>query len=306
MTRRPERALGLLFGSALDLLIADPRRAHPVAAFGGAVAAAERRSWADERARGALFTLAFAGGVAVLGVLVERAGRGVAVALSTWAVLGGTTLAREGSAMGDLLGRDDVVAARARVGHLCGRDPEGLDRDGLTRATVESVAENTSDAVVAPLLWGAVAGVPGLLTYRAVNTLDAMIGHRDDRYARFGWTAARLDDVANYVPARVTCLLTALLAPLVGGSTPRALRAVRRDASAHPSPNAGPVEAAFAGALGVRLGGTNVYGGRAEVRGVLGDGHPPTVDDIDRAVRLSRLVGVAALAIAVAVSWRRR
>ena len=128
--------------------------------------------------------------------------------------------------------------------------PAELGPDEIARATVESVAENTSDAVVAPLLWGAVAGVPGLLGYRAVNTLDAMIGHRSPRYERFGWAAARLDDLANWVPARVAGLAAAVAAPLVGGSPAVALRAVRRDAGQHPSPNAGVVEAAFAGALG--------------------------------------------------------
>ena len=126
------------------------------------------------------------------------------------------------------------------------------------RATVESVAENTSDAVVAPLLWGAVAGVPGLLGYRAVNTLDAMVGHLSARYARFGWASARADDVANAVPARVAALLAAAAAPVVGGEPRGALSAWRRDAHRHPSPNAGPVEAAFAGALGRRLGGSRL------------------------------------------------
>ncbi len=180
----------------------------------------------------------------------------------------------------------------------------------LARATVESVAENTCDAAVAPLLWGAVFGLPGLLGYRAVNTLDAMVGHRDVHYAKFGWAAARLDDVANLVPARLTALLAVALAPAAGGNGRQALRALRRDGGAHPSPNAGRCEAAFAGALGVRLGGTNVYQGRAEQRGTLGDGPSPTPADIDRAVRLSRLVITAATALAAAIahvtSGRRR
>ena len=150
-----------------------------------------------------------------------------------------------------LLARDDLAGARRRLSHLAGRDPDGLGPDELARATVESVAENTSDAVVAPLLWGAVAGVPGLLGYRAVNTLDAMVGHRSPRYARFGWAAARLDDAGEpgAGPGRRgpgdRCA-----APAVGGRPAAAVRAWRRDAGRHPSPNAGPVEAAFAGALG--------------------------------------------------------
>ncbi len=168
---------------------------------------------------------------------------------------------------------------------------------------MESVAENTCDAVVAPLLWGAAAGVGGLLGYRAVNTLDAMVGHHTMRYERFGWAAARLDDVANLVPARLTAALAVALAPAVGGSRRRALRTVRRDGAAHPSPNAGRCEAAFAGALGVSLGGTNVYQGLAERRGTLGDGPPPGPADIDRAIRLSRLITAAAAVLAAAVAY---
>ena len=183
---------------------------------------------------------------------------------------------------------------------LCGRDPAELDATGLARAVVESVAENTSDAVVAPLLWGAVAGIPGLVAYRAVNTLDAMVGHRSARYLRFGWASARLDDVANWIPARVTAALTAACAPLVTRASPVAvLGVVRRDGGRHPSPNAGRCEAAFAAALGVRLGGTNVYGGVTETRPDLGGGRVPEPEDIHRAITLSRAVTVSATALAV-------
>jgi len=129
-----------------------------------------------------------------------------------------------------------------------------------------------------------------------------MVGHKTRHYAKFGWAAARLDDVANLVPARVTALLTVALAPLAGGSGRGAMRAVHRDGGAHPSPNAGRCEAAFAGALGVRLGGTNVYHGQAERRGTLGDGPPPAPADIDRAIRLSRLVIIAATALAALIA----
>jgi adenosylcobinamide-phosphate synthase len=170
--------------------------------------------------------------------------------------------------------------------------------DELARATVESVAENTSDAVVAPLVWGLVGGVPGLLAYRAANTLDAMVGYRNPRYEEFGWAAARLDDVLNWVPARVTGMFAVAGA---GRRAPEALRVFRRDGGRHPSPNAGRCEAAFAGALGVRLGGVNAYGGRVERRDELGDGRSPEVRDVRRAVRLSAVVTLlAALAIGVA------
>ncbi|WP_188191887.1 cobalamin biosynthesis protein [Nonomuraea sp. SYSU D8015] len=295
--------LGLALGVALDRLIGDPRSAaHPVAVFGRAAARLEKALYGDHKARGVVHVAVCVGGAAALGMAAQRVSnpvaRTAATALATWAVLGGTTLEREGVHMADALERDDLERARGRLPHLCGRDPSALEAPELARATVESLAENTSDAVVAPLFWGAVAGIPGLLAYRAVNTLDAMIGHRSPRYRRFGWAAARLDDVANYVPARVTGLLTVLAGPDRRG----AMRVLRRDGHRHPSPNAGRCEAAFAGALGVTLGGTNVYGGRTEHRPTMGDGPKPGVGDIRRAVRLTRAVSLAAAGAAVLAS----
>ncbi|SEN62334.1 cobalamin biosynthesis protein [Nonomuraea pusilla] len=294
--------LGLALGVALDRLIGDPRTAHPVALFGGGAARLESVLYADARPNGVAHVALCVGGAAALGVLASRPRNPVArtalTAAATWAVLGGTTLAREGAFMADALERGDVAAARARLPHLCGRDPSALGPQELARATVESLAENTSDAVVAPLFWGAVAGVPGLLAYRAVNTLDAMVGHRSPRYERFGWAAARLDDVANYVPARLTAAFTVLAGPDRRG----ALAMWRRDGHRHPSPNAGRCEASFAGALGVTLGGTNVYGGRTEHRPTMGVGPKPDVGDIRRAVRLTRLVGLAAAGAALAAT----
>jgi adenosylcobinamide-phosphate synthase len=304
MRSRSGLAPGLLLGAALDAAVADPSRGHPVALFGAAAAGAERRLWAATRLRGAVFTAACTIPAGALGWGAQRlAGRAappraLLTALATWTVLGGAGLAAEASALAAALEAGDLAAARRRLPSLCGRDPAGLAAAELARATVESVAENTCDAVVAPLLWGAAAGLPGLLGYRAVNTLDAMVGHRSERYARFGWASARLDDAANLLPARVTALLAVALAPAVGGSPRRALRTLRRDGAAHPSPNAGRCEAAFAGALGVRLGGTNVYAGHSERRGLLGDGGAPGPADIRRAVRLSRLVGVSATLLA--------
>ncbi|MDR8413655.1 cobalamin biosynthesis protein [Nonomuraea sp. 3-1Str] len=294
---------GVAAGVVVDALVGDPRAGHPVALFGRAAAALERRLYGDARVNGVAHVAVCVGGAVALGVAAERvshpAARAVLTAAATWAVLGGTTLAREGELMADALEDGDLQRARERLPHLCGRDPSELEAPELARATVESLAENTSDAVVAPLFWGAVAGVPGLLAYRVVNTLDAMVGHRSPRYERFGWAAARLDDVANYVPARITGLLTVLAAPAPG----RALAVLLRDGHRHPSPNAGRCEAAFAGALGVTLGGANVYGGRTEHRPTMGDGRKPAVGDVRRAVRLARSVGVAASALTlVAVS----
>ena len=298
-------AAGLALGAALDQLLGDPRRGHPVAAFGRLAAALERRTYADHRAAGVLHVGALVGGAAALGVALDRGSRGrpalrlLVTAATTWTVLGGRSLQREAQTLARQLAADDLAAARRQIRNLVGRDPSRLGADELARACVESVAENTSDAVVAPLVWGAVAGLPGLLAYRAANTLDAMVGHRSARYLRFGWAAARLDDVANLVPARVSGLLSVGLAPLVGGRPADAWRAWRRDAAQHPSPNAGVVEASFAGALGVRLGGTNVYGGVAEDRGTLGGGRPVEVPDIARAARLSLLVSATSAGLAL-------
>lgn len=301
----PALATGLAAGVALDVLLGDPRTGHPVAAFGRLATGLERRCWADSRPVGLAYATTLVAGCVGLGVAAQRVHPGLAVAVSTWAVLGGTTLRREAGAMHRLLEAGDLVPARDRVTHLCGRDPDRLDGAGLARATVESVAENTSDAVVAPLFWGASFGAPGLLGYRAVNTLDAMIGHRSPRYARFGWAAARADDVANLAPARLTAALTVLLAPVVSGRGRDARRVWRRDGHQHPSPNAGPVEAAFAGALSRTLGGPLAYAGRTEDRPRLGDGPAPAVEDIVRAARLARAVSLAAAGLAVVVAAAR-
>jgi adenosylcobinamide-phosphate synthase len=295
----------VLLGYLADVALADPRAGHPVAGFGAAAASLERVTYRDNRPAGVVHVAVLVGAVSMIGAALQLQGRRfgsygsvIATALATWVALGGTSLARVGSTMAELLGRNDLEGARRLLPSLCGRDPATLDAAGLIRATVESVAENTSDAQVAPLLWAAAGGVPALLGYRAVNTLDAMVGHRSPHYARFGWAAAKSDDVANYLAARVTAALTVLCAPVVGGSPLGAVAAWRRDAGRHPSPNAGVVEAAFAGALGVRLGGPTQYQYELQIRPALGDGPPPTVADVDRAVRLSRAVQAAALVVA--------
>ncbi|MCE7082231.1 cobalamin biosynthesis protein [Streptomyces sp. ST2-7A] len=290
----------MLLGYLADRWFGDPRRGHPVAGFGRAAGALEHLLWRDHRAVGAAFTTLAVVGTAVPAALAERrlgpVGRAAATAAAAWAVLGGASLGREALRVGAALEAGDLARARESLPRLCGRDPNALDADGIARAVVESVAENTSDAVVGALVWGAVAGVPGLVGFRAVNTLDAMVGHRSRRYARFGWASARLDDLVGLPGARLTALLAVVLGPDPGG----ALRARRVDGGRHPSPNAGPVEAAFAGALGLRLGGTLSYDGRVEHRPVLNAaGRAPEAGDIARTVRLSRRVGAAALAVTV-------
>ena len=283
-------------------------------------------TWRDGRVAGTAYAAALAGSAAALGVVASRIAVGAGGALQdgalqdnapqdsaggrvplaalrlaavtaagTWAVVGGRSLAREASAVESLLADGDLPGARRRLTHLVGRRTEHLDEAEIARAVIESVAENTSDAVIAPVFWGAVAGLPGLLAYRAVNTLDAMVGHHSPRYERFGWASARADDIANYVPARLTALLAGAVAPAVGGSGRAALAIARADGQRHPSPNAGVCESAYAGALGVRLGGRNDYGTRVEDRPVLGGpGKPATTADIGRAIRLSRGITAAA------------
>lgn len=212
-------AYGATAGLIGDLLLGDPRRGHPVAAFGRAAAGVERHLWHDHRGWGALHTLVCAGGAAGGAALAARALRrhpAASVALTaaaTWSVVGGTSLGREARSIGDALAAGDLGLARERLPHLCGRDPQSLDGPQIARAVVESVAENTSDAVVGALVWGALGGVPGLVGFRAANTLDAMVGHKSSRYRRYGWASARLDDLAGWPGAR----LTALLAVTAGG-----------------------------------------------------------------------------------------
>ncbi len=282
---RLPRPLGAAAGVLLDRALGEPPGAvHPVALFGRLMAGVERTCYAERRGAG-----------------VAHAGAGTGIGLGAGAVLGSTTvavalavagrgLAHAAAEAGAALQAGDLDRARSLLPSLVGRDPAGLDAQEMARAIVESVAENTVDAVVAPALWGALAGAPGALGYRAVNTLDSMVGHHSARYEHYGWASARLDDAAAWVPARLTAALVMLVRP---GQCREVRRAVRTQAPGHPSPNAGVAEAAFAAALGLRLGGLNRYGERTELRVPLGFGRPAEPGDIARAVRLSHDVGTA-------------
>ena len=295
--------VALLAGYAVDAAVGDPARWHPVAGFGRTALALERAAYAPTRLRGAAVVAVLVAAPAIAAELLARRlsrrglGRELVLAMLTWVALGGRSLRREALNVSDLVAREQLDEARGALRALCGRDAAELDESGLCRAAVESVAENTSDAVVGALLWGALAGPAGVAAYRSANTLDAMFGHRSERYLRFGWAAARLDDAMSWPAARLAAALACLAAPLVGGSPRRAAMVARRDGGAHPSPNAGPVEAAFAGALGLSLGGTITYNGSVEARPQLGDGRAPGVEDVHRAARLSLAVGTAAAAV---------
>jgi adenosylcobinamide-phosphate synthase len=303
------RPLGILLGFAGDRLLGDPQRFHPVAGFGEVAGALEQRLYADNRARGAAYTAALVGGAATLGMVAERlchrhpSVRTLVTTTATWAVLGGRSLEREALAVHTLLVANDLPTARLQLRRLVGRDTSELDTSGISRAVIESVAENTSDAVVAPLVWGALAGMPGLLAYRAANTLDAMVGHHNARYEHFGWASARFDDLMNLPGSRLAGLLTLAARPTRASA---AWRAWHRDASRHPSPNAGVLEAAFAGALGIHLGGTNrYYGSRIERRAIMGDGPAAQPGHIAGAVRLAHRVNVSATLIAAMGAYVR-
>ncbi len=311
-------AMGLVAGALADLAFGDPGRGHPVAGFGRVAAGLEARVWRPSRLAGAGYALALVGAVGAVAAYADSrlrtrpAGRVLLVGALTWTALGGRSLARAALDLATAVRAGDLEAARRLLPALAGRDPDGLDGPELCRAAVESVAENTADAIVGPLLWGAVAGPAGIAAYRAANTLDAMVGHLSHRYHRFGWAAARLDDALTWPAARLAAGLACVLAPTVHGDRRLAWATMRRDGAAHPSPNAGRLEAAFAGALGVRLGGRNRYGERVEERPALGAGPLPGPADLVRSARLSALVGAAATALAAGGAlalrsrrWRR-
>ncbi|USQ81313.1 adenosylcobinamide-phosphate synthase CbiB [Ornithinimicrobium faecis] len=289
-------ALGTAVGLLLDRALGEPPDAwHPVAWFGTAMQHVEQRLYADNRVRGTAHAAIGAGTGLLAGVVLVRVcdlapvprplGRVVATALAVGVASSGRMLRNTSQDIQQLLAQEDLAGARERVTWLVGRDPSGLDASGIASAVVESLAENTVDAVVAPVFWALVAGAPGVLAHRAVNTMDAMVGHHSERYERYGWAAARLDDLMAWVPARIMAGVVAVVSCLTPDAPgPQAvLRIVRRDAPAHPSPNAGVAESAAAAALGVRLGGPLHYGSRFEDRPVLGEGPRPTAHTISSA-----------------------
>jgi adenosylcobinamide-phosphate synthase len=299
---------------ALDLVLGDPPGwPHPVRWMGAALDAGERavRGLGNGRLflRGAGLVLAVALPLAIWAA--TQAVLGLVAGIAPWlatalaAYLAYTCISLKGLAeaagtVGAFLRAGDLAGAQAAVAHIVGRDSRGLDASGVAAAAVESAAENASDGVVAPLFYLALGGPALGLAYKAVNTADSMIGHKDARYADLGWAAARLDDLANWVPARLTALLLTAAAALLGHSARGAWRVLRADARRHPSPNAGWPEAAVAGALGVTLGGPARYDGVLHARPVLGGGgQAPEAAHVDRAVRMLWTAGGLAEALAV-------
>ncbi|WP_298440247.1 adenosylcobinamide-phosphate synthase CbiB [Geobacter sp.] len=274
--------LSVLGAVALDLLLGDPRwLPHPVVQIGRLVSLLEkllRRTVASERTAGVLLLVVTVGVTYGIGLGIVRGAAllhpaaGVAVsALLGWTCLAARSLHGESRPVADALARGDLPEARRFLSYIVGRDTAGLSEAEIWRGTVETVAENTSDGVIAPLLFLMIGGAPLALAYKAVNTLDSMVGYRNEHYRRFGWASARFDDLANLVPARLSGVLICLAAPLVGLSGRNALRMMLRDGRNHSSPNSGIPEAAAAGALGVRLGGTNSYFGKPVAKPTIGD-----------------------------------
>jgi adenosylcobinamide-phosphate synthase len=283
---------------------------HPVTWMGRLIAALERR-WnreADAPARRRMFGLlalvVLLGVVAMATLAIQSALLTLPFGLIGAAILASTLIAQRSlhqhvARVADALERDGLRGGREAVSHLVGRDTETLDEAGIARAAIESLAENFSDGVVAPVFWMIIAGLPGAAIYKAVNTADSMIGHQSRRYQAFGWAAARLDDLLNLPASRLSALLiTAAAAVTKGHSAPAAWRAVCRDAPRHVSPNAGYSEAAIAGALGLALGGPRAYGGVRVEGAFMGDGrHAAQTADIRAALGLYRCADAILIAI---------
>ena len=289
-THGPVVAAALL----LDALLGEPPEAlHPTVWMGRAISAYQNRALRlkdprDRRIAGVLLAgtlpaLVFLSARSVLRLTPRGLRPVVEVALGSSAI-SMRGLASAAESVQRELEVGDLDAARSRVGGFVGRDTASLTPYGVTRAAVESVAENTSDGVVGPMLYGFLFGAPGALAYKAVNTTDSMVGYRRGPYLELGWAGARLDDLANLAPARLTVLAAAAAA----GAPSMTVRTALRYGPLSSSPNAGYAEAAFAGALGLRLGGTNVYGGVERPGALLGEGRAPQAGDIGRAVTLMR------------------
>lgn len=307
---------GLLIGAmALDWVLGDPPLAHPVRLIGGLIAFLERglrcfarTPWALRISGGATVVIVVALAYLVPYILIHWVRQNnhslawvleVLIISLSMACRGLAAAARK--VYGHLVSRD-LAAARKAVREIVGRDTENLSPEEVIRAAVEAVAENTVDAVISPLFYALIGGAPLAMAYRAINTLDSMLGYRSERYRDFGWLAAKTDDLANYVPARLTGTLLCLSALLLRLDYRRAWQTMRREARRHPSPNAGFPEAAVAGALGVRLGGVNYYGGVREVRPYLGEPKENLrPSHILGAVRLMLLASLLYLLISLAV-----
>ncbi len=314
--------LPLVVGFVLDAMLGDPyRMPHVIRLVGTAISVLERllrrvfpATPAGERLAGAVLVIVVVGtscaGVALVVHLASMVSPWLALVvecLLCYQLIASKQLRVESTRVWRALANGDPVGARKAVSMIVGRDTQGLDQAGVARAAVETVAENTSDGVVAPLLFMALGGVMGGMAYKAVNTMDSMVGYKNERYRYLGTAAARLDDALNWVPARLTGVLMCLCAPLVGLDGTGAWRVFRRDRRRHASPNSAHPEAACAGALGVRLAGPASYFGTLHDKPTIGDDtRPIEPDDILRANALLVATSVAALAACLLVGCALR
>ncbi len=309
----------LAMACLLDAAIGDPRWfPHPVRWMGSIVNWCDQRihqlllSSAKQRMAGVLLAVALPVGAYASGALFIWFGSSIdpiwgsaATVLLAWTTLAARDLIDHIVSVQRALQSVSLTEARSAVAKIVGRDTEEMDESDIVRATVETIAESTADGIVAPLFYLIIGGAPLALAYKAVSTLDSMIGHLDDRYRWFGWASARLDDVANFIPARITALLLVFSAGIVSRSWPvmqRTWQIVLRDGGQHPSPNSGRPEAAMAGALGVQLGGTNRYDGLPIERPCLGDSNQTlTRAHIDRALTL--MIWTSLIGVLLGMGW---
>lgn len=283
----------MILAILLDIVMGYPRRLlHPVRIIGWCIGIFERlarkigKGSFYERCAGIVLVIAIAGTTFCLSFFLQdlilngSSGPARVAGIAFLVYLGSTTLAskeliREGSGVIEAVSINDIGLARRRVSMIVGRDVDHLDMDGIMRATIETLSENLSDGIIAPLFYLAAGGLPCALTYKAINTLDSMVGYRNERYRYFGWASARLDDIVNYIPARISGLLIAFASLILSGSASKALTAVKTmflDGNKHSSPNSGYPEAAAAGALGVKLGGPYKYRGIVLQKPFIGTG----------------------------------
>jgi adenosylcobinamide-phosphate synthase len=300
----------IVAAAAVDFVVGDPRTMpHPVTFIARAARSCEafvRPRVRNELLGGGIVTLAVVCGAAAFGAALERAPRVVGI-LAAASTLASRSLLDHAAAVRDALEAGDLARARAALAHIVGRDTQNLNASEIARATIESLAESTCDGIVAPLLFLAIGGLRWAFAYKAINTLDSLIGHIEPPYTYFGRIAARLDDAANLLPARLSALAIATAAAFCGGDAAGALALAWRDGRKHRSPNAGVSEAAMAGALGISLGGPASYDGIVHNAPVIGTEFRRSIaSDVRRAMRVTLVASIVAVALAAAIARVRQ
>ena len=306
------RLLAIILAYLLDLILGDPYYLpHPVRGMGKLIEYLEKKLRNTSVLAGIILAIAVVG-LVYLGSLfairfADNVNTWAGFAISTvliFSTLSTRSLDKEARSVYESLKSGNIEEARARLSLIVGRDTQGLDQDEIIRATVETVAENSVDGIISPLFYAALGGAPLALAYKAINTLDSMVGYKNERYLHFGWFSAKLDDAANYIPARFSILLVPLASLILRKRASNALYTILRDGEKSPSPNAGIPEAGFAGALGIQLGGVNWYQGEKSVKPILGiDTKQRDKEDIIQAIDLMWVIsGITFLTVAL-ILW---